>query len=37
VVAGELREYEIPRNHRSMFLDPNVTILARLLEDCLRG
>ena len=37
VVAGELRVYEIPGNHRSMFLEPNVTILARLLEDCLRG
>jgi amino acid adenylation domain-containing protein len=37
VVAGELRVYEIPGNHRSMFLEPNVTILARLLEDCMRG
>jgi amino acid adenylation domain-containing protein len=37
VVAGELRVYEIPGNHRSMFLESNVTILARLLEDCLRG
>jgi amino acid adenylation domain-containing protein len=37
VVAGEMRVYEIPGNHRSMFLEPNVTILARHLEDCMRG
>jgi amino acid adenylation domain-containing protein len=37
VVAGDLRVYEIPGNHRSMFLEPNVTVLARLLEDCLRS
>ncbi len=37
VVSGEMRVYEIPGNHRSMFLEPNVTILARLLEDCMRG
>jgi amino acid adenylation domain-containing protein len=37
VVAGEMRVYEIPGNHRSMFLEPNVTVLARYLEDCMRG
>ena len=35
VVAGEMRVYEIPGNHRSMFLEPNVNILARRLEECL--
>ncbi len=37
VITGEMRIFEIPGNHRSIFLEPNVNVLARRLEECLRG
>jgi oxalate---CoA ligase len=37
IVCGELDVYEIPGDHRDMFLDPSVAVTAEKLSACLGG
>lgn len=36
VAQGGVRTFEIPGDHRSMFSEPNTSVLARHLEDCMK-